>query len=507
VKLIHIVIPGLILTASNTQPTTNNLKVGTFLEPNISINKLDNATVAEVNKLNVSAIGHLTIEPMISAGDALLNYAKKFSLTNTDSLQYSVNDGSVSAVTTGPVAVDFKHDEFKNIPLVSGITGVQPMTGIVLWASSHNNSLLKTSNRYTQLEYAYLNPARTVIGEGLYDWSSLENLLEQVSSRAKQMVVRFAYVLPGKQTRVPDHIKSLPDYNETSGITEGQLTHFPDWSNQVLQKAHLDLYSAFAARYDDDPRIAFLQVGFGLWSEYHIYQPGVQLGINFPSKEYQTAFLKHLDSVFNTLQWSISIDAGVESVTPLLENQSLMSLDFGLFDDSFMHKAHSDYNEIMLNQFNYAQRYKQSVLGGEFSYYTQYDQQHALDIEGIHGYTFAEQSAKFHISYMIGNDQPDYQSNKRIRDAGLSSGYRFKITSFKASSNESRVTVKNIGVAPIYYDAYVAVNKVAAKSSLKGLLPEASAEFTVASGGVKPVLSIESDRLVDGQRIEFEANL
>jgi len=397
--------------------------------------------------------------------------------------------------------------EFRDIPLVSNITSVQPMTGIVLWATGHNNSLLKTSSEYVQLEYAYLDPSKTVVGEGNYDWSSLEATLNAVSGRGKQMVLRFAYAFPGQTTNVPNYIKALPGYNETSGITEGRRTYFPDWSNAALQKAHIDLYTAFANRYDDDPRIAFLQVGFGLWSEYHIYQPGVRLGVNFPSKAFQTKFLNHMDTIFDTLQWSVSIDAGVQSVSAFQSGSSLMNLDFGVFDDSFMHQNHGAYNQSMWNHFNYPQRYKKSVLGGEFSYYTTFDQQNVLNREGIHGRKFADQSAKFHISYMIGNDQPNYQSNERIKEAGLSTGYRFKITSFQASDSESKITVKNTGVAPIYYDAFVTVNNVAATSSLKGLLPGASADFTIAAGGPNPILSIEADRLVDGQRIEFEANL
>ncbi len=398
-------------------------------------------------------------------------------------------------------------DDFKNIPLTSSITGVQPMTGIVLWSTGHNNSLLKTSSEYVQLEYAYLDPSKTVTGEGTYDWSSLEATLEAVRSRGKQMVLRFAYTFPGQTTKVPNYIKSLPGYNETSGITEGRQTYFPDWSNAALQKAHIDLYTAFAARYDNDPRIAFLQVGFGLWSEYHIYQPGVRLGVNFPSKAFQAEFLNHMDDVFDTLQWSVSIDAGVQSVSAFQSGSSLMNLEFGVFDDSFMHENHGAYNQSMWNHFDYQQRYKKSVQGGEFSYYTSFDQQNVLNPAGIHGRTFSGQSAKFHITYMIGNDQPNYQSNERIKQAGLSTGYRFKITSFQASSNQSKVTVTNTGVAPIYYDAYVTVNNVAATSSLKGLLPGASADFTIAAGGSNPVLSIEADRLVDGQQIEFEANL
>jgi len=168
--------------------------------------------------------------------------------------------------------------------------------------------------------------------------------LEGIRGRGKQAVLRWAYVLPGQQTRVPSYIKALPGYNETTAATEGELTHFPDWSNATFQNAPRDMFSAFAARYDNDPRVAFLQVGFGLWGEYQIYDPGVVLGVNFPSFNYQASFLDHLDNVFSNLQWSLSIDAGAESVSPLYENADLMSLNFGLFDDSFMHGSHDAYN-------------------------------------------------------------------------------------------------------------------------------------------------------------------
>jgi hypothetical protein len=67
--------------------------------------------------------------------------------------------------------------------------------------------------------------------------------------------------------------------------------------------------------------------------------------------------------------------------------------------------------------------------------------------------------------------------------------------------------VANSGVAPIYYDAFVAVNGIRAEGSLKGLLPGEERLFTVPSGGTNPELSIECDRLVPGQRIDFEADL
>ena len=95
----------------------------------------------------------------------------------------------------------------------------------------------------------------------------------------------------------------------------------------------------------------------------------------------------------------------------------------------------------------------------------------------------------------------------RIREAGLACGYKFRVTKFQAGDQLARVTVANMGIAPIYHDAYAAVNGVRASRSLKGLAPGASAIFDIASGGTSPRFAIESDRLVTGQSIEYEADL
>ncbi|HSC67892.1 MAG TPA: hypothetical protein VLC79_09390 [Cellvibrio sp.] len=398
-------------------------------------------------------------------------------------------------------------ENFVDIPLQSKITKVQPMTGIVLWADSYNGTALKADDQYIQLEYAYVRPSDVVIGDNLYDWSAVENLLEQIRGRGKQAILRWYYVYPGRATAVPNYIKNYPDYHETTALSEGLSTGFPDWSHPELQQATLDFYTAFAARYDHDPRIAFLQVGFGLWGEYHIYDPQVILGNNFPSKAYQKTFLQHLAAQFHELHWSISIDAGDSDNTPIANDASLLALHFGNFDDSFMHKEHAGYNKDMWTVFGYTQRYKHSPHGGELSYYSDFDQKNALNVAGMYGRNYETLSREFYITYMIGNDQPAYQSNERIKQAGMANGYKFHITEFKSSSSRSRITVINRGIAPIYYDAYIAINGIRAQQSLNGLLPNESLTVEVNSGGVQPILTIESDRLVAGQTIQFEADL
>ena len=52
-----------------------------------------------------------------------------------------------------------------------------------------------------------------------------------------------------------------------------------------------------------------------------------------------------------------------------------------------------------------------------------------------------------------------------------------------------------------------AVYGVRAAESLVGLLPGERRNFTIASGGTAPTLTLESDRLIPGQRIGFESRL
>jgi hypothetical protein len=96
---------------------------------------------------------------------------------------------------------------------------------------------------------------------------------------------------------------------------------------------------------------------------------------------------------------------------------------------------------------------------------------------------------------------------ERIKTAGMACGYRFRVVRFEASATRSRATIQNTGVAPIYHDAFVAVNGVRAKESLKGLLPGEQRAFSVRAGGSAPRLTIACDRLVPGQSIEFDADL
>jgi hypothetical protein len=390
-------------------------------------------------------------------------------------------------------------EDLRPRPLEGSVTRTQPMCGLVFWDDSEH-----AASDAIQLEFFYLPYAALVPQKGRIDWAPLEKRLDAIRSRKHQAIIRFYDTYVGKPSGVPDYLRKLPEYRETKGKSEGKETAFPDWSHPELGRFILDFYSAFAEKFDRDPRIAFVETGFGLWSEYHIYDGPMTLGGTFPSKDFQETFLRRLAGAIKETPWMISIDAAAEESTPFASRRELIDLPFGTFDDSFLCKQHAKENAPNWAFFG-GERWRRAPRGGEFSYYTKSDQKDALAPRGPHGIPFEVAARDFHLSFIIANDQPEYQSMDRIRAAGRACGYRFRITDFRSGSGRSVLTVTNVGIAPIYTDAFVAIAGRRSPASLKGLGPGETRTCTVAAEGAG--VSIECDRLVPGQKIEFEAAL
>lgn len=416
----------------------------------------------------------------------------------------SHNEPSEPSDTGDDPQVPSEYPGYTRVPLSSQLSGVQPMTGIVMWV---NRSGAPKENY--QLDFSYMLYNDVCKEKDVYDWSVVDKLLANVASNGHQAVLRFRYTYPGYNCAVPDYIKALPDYEETSGRSEGARTTFPDWRHPELQRFHMEFYRLFAERYDNDPRIAFLETGFGLWAEYHIYDGPFKLGQTFPSKEFQAEFLTNMGKWFVKTPWLISIDAADSKYGPFRQSPEVLDVDFGNFDDSFMCQDHDGYNRSSWLFFG-ADRYKRAPGGGEFSYYTDYDQRHCIDTAGIHGRRFEDEVARYHLSFIIGNDVPRYQKWPRIIEASMSMGYRFRINDFLVKPGSGAVVwVENAGVAPIYYDAFVAVEGAKGEFNLRQLMPGEEAKIEISSPSVSEssVPSIICERLVPGQKIEYEADV
>jgi hypothetical protein len=377
------------------------------------------------------------------------------------------------------------------------------MTGLVLWNTSSSNR-----KDYVQLEFSYMLYNDVCKEKDKFDWTPMDKLLSEVAARGHQAIVRFRYTYPGKSCSVPDYIKQWPGYEATNGKSEGRNTEFPDWRCEELQRFHKEFHRRFAERYDTDPRLAFVETGFGLWAEYHIYDGPFILGRTFPSKEFQSEFLKAMDGWFQETPWCISIDAADSKYGPFGQEPELLDLCFGNFDDSFMCEDHDDYNTRSWKFFG-QERYKRAPLGGEFSYYTSSDQKHCLDKGGMHGRVFEDEVAKFHMTFIIGNDQPGKQTDQRLKEASMSMGYRFTVRDFQFKEGEDAlVVIANTGVAPIYRDAYVAVEGVRGEYNLRDLMPGKEARIHIpCKASATSLPTIECDHLVSGQAIQYEASL
>lgn len=384
--------------------------------------------------------------------------------------------------------------DLRPVALERRVTSVQPMTGIVMWEGSKNSA-----TDAIQLEYSYMRYGDVVKSRGEYDWTPVERKLDASAGRRHQAVLRFWDTYPGRPSAVPDYIKALPGYKDVVAQSEGRDTGFPDWAHPEYQRFVLEFYERFAAKYDRDPRLAFLETGFGLWAEYHVYSGPEVPGETFPSLEFQARFFRHLAAVFRETPWMISQDAHAAKRSPFASQPDLLTLAFGIFDDTFHLAWNPGYNQTGWTFFG-RDRHLRSPAGGEILFPNRERSDLVAD-------RWPVEARNFGITFMIAEQWPRWTSMDRIRALGLACGYRFRITAFEAGAAGSRVTVENTGVAPIYHDAYVAVNGVRARASLKLLPPGERRQFTVASGGAAPALTIESDRLVPGQTIGFDADL
>ena len=418
--------------------------------------------------------------------------------------------------------------DWTTVELNRSITHPQPMTGLVLWPEEAEDRNSTYGGSIT-LEYSYCLPCMVVKGcndDGSinYDWTWFDNKLSDVASRGHQLIARFRYEYPSGDdipgavkgaTAVPQYIKDRSDYHETYASNPGGdgPTYYADWSNEELRRFTKVFYTDFAARYKNDKRLAFVEVGFGHWAEYHIYGTKLQFGVNFPTKDYQKEFFMHLKDVMEDIPWAISIDAADDEYTPFVDDHELMALSFGLFDDSFMHKDHEigtndGYNEECWNAIGKGTRWQTGVCGGEISYYKSSDQKNFLNPAGMYGHTWEEQAKKYHITFMIANDAPGstYGTAARFKEASMASGYRMAVKSCETNGSSTRLTVTNNGIAPLYRDAYFAIGDTRSTTSLKGLLPGQEITIEIAAALTNAAdLKIVSDCILDTQEIEFEA--
>lgn len=141
-----------------------------------------------------------------------------------------------------------------------------PLKGYAAYADEGSRQYVPSSMAYVAAPWRELEPA-----EGRYDFAAWERRAwETPLAKGKPVVMRVFLDYPGQPSGVPrwliDEGVKMTKYDEFGG---GQT---PDYEDPRLKAGLAKLIQALGKRYDSDPRVAYIEVGFlGHWGEWHTY--------------------------------------------------------------------------------------------------------------------------------------------------------------------------------------------------------------------------------------------
>lgn len=337
---------------------------------------------------------------------------------------------------------------------------------------------------YAGITWKELEPVK-----GEFDWAGIESKyqFDYWAGLGKRINLRIVLDLP---TTDPDHMdipdwlyEELADAETESGAgkryetTEVGSGFAPNYNSPVLIAEHERMIRALAERYDDDPRIAFIQIGsLGHWGEFHNYPEGPSG--KFPNVRVSDQYVQHyLDHFHHKL-------LGMRKPFPIAADNRM-----GLFNDVFGDKGSTQsWLDWTLNGWSDIGLYldpdqdaarmqaassmpdfwKTNFSGGEFT--------SGNPLLSLNDNTFMEslaQARASHTSWLGPSSPADYrvgvngvtQEVQENMDTLLKTmGYRFVLESVKHRATASRGTNaslsthwNNKGVAPFYMNWPVAV--------------------------------------------------
>lgn len=162
------------------------------------------------------------------------------------------------------------------------------------WAPS---ALYGPYNQPHRLVHAYISWRELEPERGVFAWDELEakNFFDHWSSKGVQIVTRIMLDYPTDNPsliEIPDWLYEMIDgdgtWYQTSEIGSG---FSPNYANPILIAEHQRMIKAFGERYNNDPRIAFIQLGsIGHWGEWHTWPNGSG---EFPEEHVANQYMQH----------------------------------------------------------------------------------------------------------------------------------------------------------------------------------------------------------------------
>ncbi len=315
------------------------------------------------------------------------------------------------------------------------------------------------------MEWFYI-PVRDVqTGMNTFNWSALESRLNAIAGRGHQAVFRFYYDYPGLSTGVPQFLidggLAMRYYDEPSNL--GGAGYCPDYENQTFRTSMQNFIKAFGTKYDGDPRIGYITLGLlGFWGEWHNWPYDEDTSDGKPnwniSSTVYTEVLTTFDSYFNKTQLCVrEPKSGVPNA----------SANIGYHDDSFGNATLSaanggqtwsfDQKLINLNQQN---KWMTNSIGGEIYPPDQSSFFSGTTWQGSTNQTWAACISEAHPTWLICEQMKNYTGTTltNAKTAAKQLGYDLQVTTAYYDNLAASaplylgVNIKNIGIAPFYYD-------------------------------------------------------
>ena len=307
-------------------------------------------------------------------------------------------------------------------------------------------------------------------GNGVYDWSELEELLDALSEHNMGYALR---VFPYSPSFIRDNSTPEENYDWTPKFVyeagakkitarykdNGANAAVPVWDDSVYLYYAKEFATALAAKYDGDPRIEYIDVrSFGEWGEWHVSNLD---GSKMPSVEIQKDMLKHYASVFKKSLLVLPSD-GYGDVYTYALSLGITKRDDCLIGipgtaDSLVRAYEANMPTVAENCGSYAIMldYTDIIPGG----YLKWTPERWVD-----AITTA------HLTYYVldqGFDDCGYQfynDNKALADSMTKVlGYNFtvegaellNVAGAKDTASTLNIAVRNTGVAPCFFDVYM----------------------------------------------------
>ena len=357
--------------------------------------------------------------------------------------------------------------EYRPSPIDNPVRGLVPYASAMPWFDPNSSADQKAAylEDYRKrifphsIEFHYFSMRDLLPAARKVDFSPIEKLLEQTTSRGCQLTFRVFL-------EYPDHGIAVPQFLIDNGLKitkwkneDAQTIHAPDYGSLELRDSIDFLIAKLGKKYDGDPRVACLTLGIlGHWGEWHSY-PRSEL---FPKKDYQTHLMDQFETAFKKTPVLMRYPAGKDDWSYAAN----FDRSFGYHDDSFAWatratgKKDDDWFFLAkINSSGASNAWKTRMIGGEIRpeiWGCVFDD----DSCEVKGQEFDACVDESHVTWLMDSgmfDEDAPPSEKRIKNATKSigrMGYEFFVSrcdiDVAALKTSISISIENRGVAPFY---------------------------------------------------------